>query len=218
MASVKIVCYCGTSVTDSNGLLLFDRFLQSWALQSVPCNLYMSVYASNVGAVLDVIAKYEASGSPSAPRLFSNITTNPTLNHWNYLSAKWPTSTAYSATNWILFDDGFSIWESTRIQTLYNHLQYVVAETCIWCPTYIVQTYLTEDIIDPLVNNQSVIVYTNGTDNGHFMLLGPYSNYPVTGELNVYLNTLTGTAYKITGLNNTVWMFNRVSPSTYGVT
>lgn len=218
MASTKIVCYCGTNITNSNSLLLFDKFLTSWALQTVPVTLYMSVFASNVSDTLDVIAKYEAPGTLSAPRLFSNVTTDTTLNHWNYLSKKWPTSTAYGATNWILFDDGYSIWESTRIQTLYTFLSAASSNTCIWSPTYTIETYLGENLLDPLVNNGTVPVYTNGTDNGHFLLKGPYSNYPITGELNVYLNTLTGTAYKIVGLAANVWMFNRVALSTYGIT
>jgi hypothetical protein len=178
----------------------------------------MYVFASDIGAVLDVIAKYEAPGSTSKNRLFSFVTGVPGGNPWNYLSAKFPTSTAYGATTWILFDDGFSIWQSIRIQTLYTKLASAVGKTCIWSPTYTIQSYLGENLIDPLVNNGSITVYTTGTDNGHFLLKGPYSNYSITGELNVYLNTQTSTAYKVINLPNTTWMFNRVATSTYGIT
>jgi len=219
MAAKNIICYCGTSVTDDSGIILLDRFLQSWSLQATPVTMYMSIYASSVAKVLDVIAKYTDPSLLTAKLLFSNITTDPTLNHWTYLSNKWPVSTAYGATTWILFDDGFSIWESTRIQTLYNLiLQNVIVQNFIWCPTYVIQTYLSEDQIDPLVNNQSIVVYNTGTDNGHFMMLGPYSNYTITGELNVFLRAQIPTAFQVLSQAQGVWMFNRVSPSIYGIT
>jgi len=213
MSTTSIVCYCGTTITDSTGLVIFERFLQSYVAQVVPINMYMSIYSSNIIATLNVLSKYETL---AAGRLKSNITGIP-VNNWNYLSRTFPTSTAFGNVTWILFDDGYSIWESTRTQVLYSFVAGVAAQTCIYTPVGTISTLLSEQQIEPVVSNGSLIVNTNMTDNSHFMLKGPYSNYPVTGELNVYLGTQIAAAYKPTITSNVVWMVNRVAESTYGV-
>lgn len=213
---MDIVCYCGVDITNNSALLVFDKFMDSWATQVVPCTLYISVYTWNLIGTLKVLAKYEAL-QLSKP-IFSNVTQMLGRNHWTYLSETFP----QTSNTWILFEQGVNIWQSIRIKILFSILSGVTIETCIYCPRYVISPYLNEETIDPYVISKVIPILTDGTDIAHFLLLGPYSQYPIA-DLQTYLITQIPTAYTpvLTVLPSyparATWLFNRVSNSVYGV-